>query len=58
MTTLGGSTQLATSPNSSLNSCVYMGLFAKFMFEFVLTLLYCYWRNNRSSSITSHRVPQ
>lgn len=48
MITLGGSPQLPASPMSSLNSCVYMGLFAKFMFEFVLTLLYCYWRNNRS----------
>lgn len=48
MITLGGSPQLAARPMSSLNSCVYMGLFAKFMFEFVLTLLYCYWRNNRS----------
>lgn len=48
MITLGGSPQLAASPMSLLNSCVYMGLFAKFMFEFVLTLLYCYWRNNRS----------
>lgn len=56
MTTLGGSTQLATSPFSALNSCVYMWLFVKFMLEFVLSLVYCQWRNNRSFSITS-QVP-